>query len=309
MNPDTVPTAKILAMTRGRGTHFAVFVLVGALAAALGGCAATAGDGNIVDDWAEMPAAKPKVPASGVCYASSAVSASRVDVVLTTPIPCSGSHVAETFHVGQFPAEVVAVPLLGRPDYLAAYEECQTKAGEFLGDQWFNGRTVLRMTIPLTRQWEGGGRWFRCELIETQTMYEDLVVQRTGSLAGAMAGAAPLAQHCATLVDADKSDETWDDLSPIDCATPHDAEFVGAFKVPGVDQPTEKQYDDIYDGCWNVLTAFMNGTRGRIRVGYLSWAAGELAWKSGDHWVRCYAWSDKKMVGSVKGIGNAEPKH
>ena len=295
-------------MTRGPGSKIIASVLVAA-AVALGGCAATVGDGNVIDDWAVMASAAPKVPPTGVCYASSAASASRVDVMLSTPLPCTGSHVVETFHVGQFPPEVLAVPLAGRPDYTKGVEECETKAKTFLGDEWFNGRLVLTMSVPLTRQWEGGGRWFRCELIETQTMFGDAVVQRTGSLAGALSGAATLAQRCAMLVDDDKSDDTWDDLSPVDCATPHDAEFVGAFKVPGVEQPTAEQYDDIYDGCWNVLTAYLRGTRGRIRVGYLAWGAASLAWKGGDHWVRCYAWSEKKMIGSVKGIGNAEPKH
>jgi hypothetical protein len=257
-----------------------------------------------------MASAVPKVPASGVCYISSYSDASKVDVTLTPPKPCSEYHAVETYYVGQFPAEV-ALPLPGTPDYAKAYDECEHKAKDFLGDEWFNGRLYLTLTVPLIRQWEGGGRWYRCELIETKTMYDPVVTTRNGSLAGSMTGAAPLAQHCAKVIDNDTKDDSWDDLEAVDCATPHEAEFAGAFKAAGIDEPTDKQREALYDNCWAVVAAFLHGTKNGIRVGYLVWTTAGAAWKRGDHWVRCYVWAgeNKKIVGSVKGIGNAEPKH
>jgi hypothetical protein len=291
-------------MKRGFGR---VSVLV-ALIATLGGCATAAGDRNIIDDWAAMPSAAAKVPPAGVCYTSSFTNANDIDVSSSSPIPCTQSHAAETFHVGQFPAEVTALPALGKPDYVRAFEECEAKAKEYLGNEWYSGRIYLDITVPLTRQWEGGGRWFRCELIEIQSMYVDTIVKREGALAGALRGDAPLALRCGNIVGK-TPDNGWEDMTPVDCAQPHDAEYAGSFKAQSAEEPTKEQWNTIYDGCWNVVAAFLGGSRDKIQVGYLVWSSIEEDWQKGDHWVRCYAWGDsRKLVGSVKGIGNATPR-
>jgi len=291
-------------MTRGFGRVSVVVVLI----ATLSGCASAVGDRNIIDDWSVLPSATAAVPPSGVCYESSSTNANEVDVTLTKPVPCTKSHVAETFHVGQFPAEVTALPALGKPEYSRAFEECVTKAKEFLGSDWFNGRLYLQITTPLSRQWDGGGRWFRCELIEIKSMYIDTVVKRENSLGGTLRGDAPLALRCGNVVG--KTPDTgWDDMTPIDCAQAHDAEYAGSFKADSVDEPTQEQWNKIYDKCWDVLATFLGGTRGKLQVGYLVWSSVREDWQKGDHWVRCYAWGDdKKLVGSVKGIGNAAPR-
>jgi Septum formation len=280
-----------------------------ALIAMLGGCAATAGDKNIIDDWAVMPEAKAKVPPVGACYASATTDAEEVDASFSKPIECTQSHAVETFHVGQFPSDVAAIPTLGKAEYARAFEECEVKAREFLGSDWFNGRLYMNIVVPVTRQWDGGARWFRCELIETQNMYSATVVTRTSSLTGGLRGDAPLALRCGNIVGK-KADNSWDDLTPVDCAQPHDAEYAGSFKArDGLDEPTAGEWDGIYDRCWDTVASFLGGTRSGIQVGYLVWNTAKERWQMGDHWVRCYAWGDdRRMVGSVKGIGNAAPR-
>ena len=223
-------------MTRGLGRWIVAIVLT----VALGGCAATAGDGNLVDDWGGMASAVPKVPPSGVCYEAFDVNARRVGALFKDSIPCTSSHVVETFHVGEFPAEVTEVPQRGTADYWRAFEACEGKARDFLGDDWYNGRLFLYITVPLSRQWEGGGRWYRCELIETKSMYGDQVVKREAR-SPARCGARRRWPSGAATSSVGQPDVGWEDMTPVDCARPHDTEYAGVFKVQGVDLPPEQQ--------------------------------------------------------------------
>lgn len=290
-------------MTRGLGRWIAAF----GLAVTLGGCATTAGDGSVVDDWGVMASATPKVPSSGVCYAAYDGFAGRVGTLVTDPIPCTTAHGVETFHVGEFPADVTLQPRGGEASYWRAFEECERKAKDFLGDDWYNGRLFLNLAVPIDRQWDGGARWYRCELIETRSMYIDLIARREVTLAGVLQGPAPLALRCADIVGL-QPDHTWEDLKQVDCASPHDVEFAGVFKVHGVDPPDEKQRESIPDGCTDVLVKYLGGTRNGIQVGLLAWGLRPEDWKRGDRWVRCYALHERKKVGSVKGIGNRPPR-
>jgi hypothetical protein len=290
-------------MTRGRRWLFVTVALV----TTLGGCAATAGDGKLVDDWPVMASASPQVPPAGVCYASSIGHASQIDPTLSDKLPCTTPHIVETFHVGQFPAEVAALPPIGHPDYVRAFGECEAKAKEFLGGDWYNGRVYLNITVPLARQWEGGGRWYRCEATELKFLYSDEILKRESSIAGGLAGAAPLAMRCGDLLGV--TDDGFDDIAVVDCAQPHDVEYAGAFNVPGTEEPAGDKTKQIYAGCWDVVAGYLGGSRNRIQVGYVAWGARDKGWQRGDHRVRCFAWSDeRKMVGSVKGIGNAAPR-
>jgi hypothetical protein len=126
-------------------------------------------------------------------------------------------------------------------------------------------------------------------------------------LQGGLSGQSPLAQRCGTVVGL--TAENWGDITPVDCNQSHDVEYTGSHKIPGVDWPDAKQSNVVADACWDVVARYLGGSRDGIQVGYLSWTPSEDAWKSGDHWLRCYAWGDKrKIVGSVKGIGNSAPR-
>jgi hypothetical protein len=136
-------------------------------------------------------------------------------------------------------------------------------------------------------------------------MYGDQVVKRDVTLAGALQGPAPLAQRCGDIVGLQP--DRWDDLTPVDCAAPHDLEYVGALRVPGINPPAAK-IDSIADDCWDVVAKYTGGTRRGLQVGYLAWGLDAQDWQRGDRWLRCYAWRSRKMVGSVKGIGNRAPR-
>jgi hypothetical protein len=278
-------------------------VAVVMLAATTSGCAVRVGDSNLVDDWTPLVDATPYVPPSGVCYSEFTLRASQIRSPVNL-VPCDQRHAVETFHVGRFPDTVAVLPAVRTADYWYAFDECEKQAKEFLGDDWFNGRLYLGVGVPQLNQWEGGGRWFRCHLAEVFTVRDDTVA-RTSSLRDALRGTAPLAQRCVDVVDL--TDTGWSDLTVVDCAAPHDAEYAGAFKVPGTQAPTDEQTDRVFEGCRNVVARYLGGTVNGIRVGFLAWGTDGERWKYGDRWVRCYAWNDRKMKGSVKGIGNKAP--
>lgn len=74
--------------------------LAGAVTAVLAGCAPThRADGDLVDDWAALPAPQLFVPATDACLPrlTAVVQAATYETV-----DCAGSHLAEAVHVGTF---------------------------------------------------------------------------------------------------------------------------------------------------------------------------------------------------------------
>jgi hypothetical protein len=299
--------SKIPIMTRGLGRLGVAVAMTGMLGAAVGGCT-TNGRGNRTDDRAVTASAAPSVPPSGVCYASSVTDdARRIDTTLTPPEPCTRPHAMETFHVGQFPADVTGLPKPGDAQYRAPFEDCERKATDFLGGNWYDGRLYLTVTLPSSEQWDDGGRWYRCELVETKTLNGLHVAQRETSLSGALREAAPLAQRCAVL---DTLSGGGYGQNPADCAQAHDTEYAGSFMAADAPFPTEQQRGALFDNCRDTVAGFTGGTSHGIKVDYLAWLANYADWTRGNRWVRCYAWAgkNKKMAGTVKGIGNAAPR-
>jgi hypothetical protein len=273
------------------------------LAVTLGGCAVEVDGSKLVDAWAPMADATPYVPPSGACYDEFHAWAIQIRSPVNL-VPCTALHAVETFHVGQFPATVTVRPVVRTADYWFAVDECEKRAKEFLGADWFSGRLYLGLEVPLSNQWDGGGRWFRCMLAEVSS-FRPYTMRRTSSLRDALRDTAPLAQRCLDVVGL--TDAGWSDLTVADCAVPHNAEYAGAFKVAGTQRPTDEQLDRVYDGCWDVVARYLGGTVTGMKVGMLAWGGDDERWKYGDRWIRCYAWNDRKMKGSVKGIGNKAP--
>jgi hypothetical protein len=272
------------------------------LALMLGGCAAKVGDANLGDDWAPMADPSPYVPPSGVCSHQIVGRASQIRT--SDLVPCDRVHAIESFHLGRFPDPVAVLPAVRTAEYWSAFDECGSRAKEFLGDDWFNGRLYLRVEVPLANQWDGGSRWFRCHLVEVFTVRDDAVI-RSSTLRDALRGAAPLAQRCVDVVG--MTDSSWSDLTVADCALPHDAEYAGAFRAPGSHAPTDQQRGQVFAGCRDVVARYLGGTVNGVKLGFLAWGANDERWKYGDRWVRCYAWNGRKIKGSVKGLGNKAP--
>jgi hypothetical protein len=302
-----------------RGRPIWTTVVAGAAVAGLmlaSGCAATpAGlDGDLVDDWAAIADATVPVPPVGACYSSQFEANARgLQLIGLTKVSCDEFHILETYHVGQFPPEVAArqtVPPVGGPEQRAAFADCEAKAKEYVGDHWYLGRLFVIFAPVNAAQWDGGGRHYRCDLTEVNTFYGMAMARRAGPLKDALRGARPLASTCYDFVGETKGQ--YDDLSPVDCATPHDAEFAGVFEPPGYAPPTDaQQQQDIgYRGCDKVVAAYLGGTPDGMRVGAAYWGFDPRDWERGDKRLRCFAAkpADKKMKGSVKGLGNRYPQ-
>ncbi len=258
-----------------------------------------------------MADAKPAVPPTGVCYETSTTQAYRIVVGGSPKAACEQSHTLETYHVGELPGDVAAAsspPSAGTPEYQQGFAECEKAAKTFLGDDWFNGRLHLVYTLPLSYQWAAGARHYRCDLVETKSQAGE-VVKRTGSLRNGLSGSRPVANTCFMFID--ETDDEVGDLSAIDCGQPHDAEYVGTFDPGGgADPPAEgKPQEDVgFPGCRTAVAKYLGAT-GDLKVGYMYWGFDPEDWKRGDKRVRCYATApdDKKLKGSVKGIGNRSP--
>lgn len=279
------------------------FALALTVLAAGGGCAVTAGDGDLADDWDAMAAAAPLVPSVEACYDTSNRARDSFAPKFRQTVPCAGKHGVETFHVGTFPTTVTQPPADGDKDYRAAFEDCERVAKTYLGGDWYSSRLYITVFAPNKDQWAAGSRWYACQAFETQGVTTSLIVQRDGSLKGALARPG-LAHTCSNVIGLKETD--WDDMTPVDCAQPHDAEFAGAFVVPGNDFPSSGQVESILDRCWDVVAVFMSGTRDGIQVGYIPFGLVQKDWTRGHRYVRCWVWSDEyKTVGSAKSKGNA----
>jgi hypothetical protein len=282
----------------GRGV-IAVFV-VGAL---LAGCAGP-GDGDLTDDWRAFPAAGPFTPEGGVCHADVA---DVVTLAAYQPVDCAAPHRVEAVHVGAFPADQTAPPAGGSADFRGAFAECDTRATAYVGDDWRAGRLRLSVAVPSAPGWTSGSRWYRCDLAEVSTAEAAAtVVNRTGSLRGALAGPSPLRLGCQqSRRDRGGGVET---LLPVDCGTRHDAEFVGVWRAPDRPYPArDADWAPLYAGCRSTIARYVgvpDDVTLRFRGDVVVRPPGAGRWRVGDRGVRCYLWlSDRAVTGSLKGAG------
>jgi hypothetical protein len=251
-----------------------------------------------------MASAAPLVPATDACYDSSSRARDSSAPKWRASLPCTGNHGVETYHVGKFEASITAPPADGDRNYRTAFEDCEKVSKTFLGGEWYNARIYLTVFVPTKAQWESGARWYACQAMETQNVTTSLIVQRSGSLKNALATPGALMHGCTNVVGLKDTD--WDDMTAVDCAKPHDAEFAGAFVVPGTEFPTDAQIESVLDRCWDAVAFYMGGTVDGIQAGYIPFGLVQKDWTRGHRYVRCWLWSDDyKTVGSAKGKGNA----
>lgn len=108
----------------------------------------------------------------------------------TETVDCTQKHTAETYAVGELPAEYDDAeyddPKLGR----FAYDTCSTEFAKFVGA---DESLVLRTTLswawfrPSEKAWDKGARWYRCDVIggsAGSTSYLPLPQTAKGLLAG-----------------------------------------------------------------------------------------------------------------------------
>jgi Septum formation len=293
----------------------AALTVLGALVA-LSGCAGLpAGvDGNLTDNWPAMPEAKIAVPVAGACYTNRFT---RVWIGDFTPVSCAESHFVETVFVGTFTGADAArssPPTSDSPAMPAIFAQCQKGANDYLGGDWHTAILDLGVVVPSNAAWNGGARWFRCDVTRLSDPFATSIVDH-GSVKGDLSGARTGAYGC--LATTEEKDRTITDAKPIDCAQPHAAEFAGLFTAPDVPYPTDKTARDhlLEAGCHAVVATFLGyGSVSEWRNASVGWWAmgwDPDQWKLGDRTTQCFAYAyttSGKFVGSVKGIRNQTPK-
>jgi hypothetical protein len=287
---------------------------VGALLAAasvlvLAGCggAPPGVDGNLTNNWPAMPEPILPVPTVHACYdlPDPTPGASTLPPV----VDCGGPHTLETVQVGLFAGADAAAempPSDGGPAQQRAYAECVKAAIDWLGSDWRTGRIGLDLVVPTSTQWDAGGRWYRCDVVEFADLDSYRVVSRTGSMKGALAGARPLALGCFKVTTKGQDIDT---VVASDCAAPHNSEFAGVWDAPPgafPADPNQRQTAQLA-GCRGVIASFAgvpNDDKLRYRVGQITFGFTKADWDLGNRGARCYIWMDNKnFTSSLKGAG------
>jgi hypothetical protein len=306
---------KRTGMWRGRVAAVVVVVLLGAT-----GCAAapTVGDGDLGTSWAVLPTPSVPTPTVGQCTAGSATNPTAtvswdMPVFTENPLPavdCGTQHVTETFFVGTFSADAeadsVSRPKLGTPLFRIAYESCALQANEFLGGDFHYARVAVRPVMPTDRQWAGAARWYRCELMQTAGA-NGQVVPRTGSLKDGLRGDRPLAITCGD--ESLSEDQRYvENVTYVDCATPHDVELTGLYVAPDQEYPGDARVQTTaLDACYGIGAAYLGLTRAGLDgiggVRWLFWGGSSDLWAVGDRVHRCYLGEHprQQLTGSIKG--------
>jgi hypothetical protein len=286
-----------------------VAVLGGLLAALIAGCANPAGvDGKLVDDWKAQPEATPFVPEVGVCHLS-LPDELYISRTAYNPIDCASEHHYETVHVGQFTgsaADATEPPKSATEPARTAFKECDTKVNEYLGANWRGGRLDLYIFYPSTQAWEGGSRWFRCDVAETESLDSSELKRRSGNLKDVLKAAAPVAYGCFRAVIS--GGNSISAMNAVTCGTAHGAEFAGVWTAPDTSYADfEKNTQRAHDGCRVVVAKWAkvpNDGNLKFRTGTIIYFPDEDEWADGDRGVQCFLWiSDQDLRRSMKGAG------
>jgi hypothetical protein len=296
-------------------------VLVTALLG-VSGCGVRVADGDLIDDWQPMAAPKYDLPSVGMCLDSPTKPAFDPTFVRAVPIGCERGHTLEVAMIGTVEgnaAQGSAPPESGSDAFRAAYADCGTAVNEYLGGDWHTGMFGINVQMPNRATWQGGLRSYVCSIFTLTDVYGKMSFG-SAPVKGTLAGAAPNAIRCLAVDGTTASDGWWDDingLTPVDCAQPHEAEFIGTAKVGtagGAKPAAEDIRKSMLDRCWTIGAAFLRLTEAQMdarpELGVAWDGMDQLQWDAGDQHLRCFVLFSpgKKARASVKGLGkNALP--
>lgn len=263
-------------------------------------------DGDLVDGWVEMPEPEHPVPEAGVCHVSEYQRSVRMH--LYNPVSCDDDHQVETVYVGFFEGEIAeraTPPEPGTSQWRVGYKECDSAAAEYLGADFRHGWLWLGLVVPTEAAWNGGARWFRCDLEETRrTMHWRPMWP--GSRRDALTSPSKLMRGC---FDAEPIDgEGRVELGPVDCGVPHNAEFVGVWRSGFNSYPTgSREFNQVHAGCREQVAEYVGlpvDDELPYRTGTIFDHIGEEDWENGDRAFRCYLWlEDAEFTESLKDAG------
>ncbi|WP_203912124.1 septum formation family protein [Rhizocola hellebori] len=265
-------------------------------------------DGNLVNEWPEIAAPEGWVPKADTCHKEFAMTSYRRAY---TPVSCTTEHRYETVHLGEFTgdaAKLTAPPTApGNADLLAAYKDCDAKTTAFVGGEWRSGRLWIGVSVPSPGAWEGGARWYRCEVsLREDDPYLPGPANWSKSLKGEFSAQSELKYGCYDIPSDEK--KAW---VVVACTAGHNAEFVGTFPVTDAwatlnDEAVAKT---IHTKCRSMIAGYVgvpdNGDM-KYRTGTYYHYPSEAEWADGDHAIRCHLWlSGKTLTRSLKGTGNS----
>jgi hypothetical protein len=259
-------------------------------------------DHDLVDDWRPMPAATQFRPAAGTCHDDFTSPGALADYA---PIPCTETHVAETAAVGDLSgAAGWKTPTQGAA---RAFQQCSGRVSAFLGADWRTGWLVLRSVLPSPAAWQGGARWYRCDLAEISPV-DGRIVNRRSSLRAALRAGRPLRMACA---DPRIQGEQVTEMHPVACSNPHTSEFAGLF-VTTSSRSGALSSGTVERGCDAAIARFAglpDDDSITARAGWLGFPPDDASWKAGDHAIRCFLWlNGEKMTGSYRNAGTSKLK-
>ncbi|MEU4691724.1 septum formation family protein [Actinoplanes sp. NPDC023714] len=267
-------------------------------------------DGDLTNDWGAMAAATSFQPVAETCHLSNfAVSGPRATY---EEVDCTVLHRTETVFVGEYTgtaAESEAPPQGSSMAGREAYRTCDGRTTEYLGGPWREARLWIGVTNPSPAAWSGGARWFRCEVVELDSIEDDgALVQRKGTLRGALNSASSGLELGCYAIGLGSSGAI-DTMPAADCGERHNAEFVGVWEAPATASYPKagSNWDAFHDGCRTLVAEYAGVPDDgdlRYRTGVVSLPGNAEVWAQGDHSVRCYLWLDgAKLTGSLKGKG------
>lgn len=274
----------------------------------LAGCGLPAGvDGDLTGSWAVLPEPASFSPSIGSCHGDYQETRRLDDY---DPVACGEQHLAEHAFLGEFTgaaADRATPPPTASPEWQAAYQECETGVADYLGADFRYARLWLGVTVPSTEAWEGGARWFGCEVVELTDRRGD-EQSRSGSLAGALADGSEMLLGCFQ-VELDSNDRI-DEMIELACEEEHQAEFVGVWHAP--DGPylalgNESNTRQVHAGCRETVAEYVDlpvDDDLEFRTGTIADWMDESDWDNGDRGFRCYLWiRDADFTRSLAGAG------
>jgi hypothetical protein len=273
--------------------------------AALAACSAPTGiDGDLTNGWDVPPRPQQFRPLNGRCFDHVEETSPMREYA---PIACTERHLTETYYVGDLTGASAAAgaadPVTGSAAQRAAGLRCARQASAFAGGDWRTGQLTIRPVLPGPEGWAAGARWFRCDILQI-SLGGHQVTGRSGSLAGALRGAAALRLRC---FDPTVTAERVSAMRVVSCERAHHAEFAGLWAPPN---PTQALLDDdtkAAPGCRSAIAAYTgipDDSDLPYRVGWIGFSPTPDDWNAGVRDVRCFLWlDDVAMTGSYRGAG------
>jgi hypothetical protein len=201
-------------------------------------------------------------------------------------VDCSERHTAETFAVGELPAELADADYDGQELEAFAYDTCSAKLQRFLGS---DESTVMRSVLtwawfrPSEKAWDKGARWYRCDVISGgEDSKQLLALPKT---AAGLLAPQPTDDHWMVCVNG----ASVQSAPKIPCSEKHNWRAVTTIKVgdPGDSYPGDKAVEArTRDYCSDSVGAWL-GYPKDYDFGY-TWFH-EAEWQAGNRRSVCWA--------------------